>query len=243
MLKSLRFIICLFLSLLFADELCAQKKRRPTATSHHRGRFKQINISRNKARVVCPIFEDSQYPYHGIGIKVGDPFAITYKYYAHENFSIAIDAGKTASGLYSEYYRENFGALTQPDTLDLSREQDVTYLGHIVNEDYVIEGKLLYQKDASNLLKGLQWYIGGGMQWRRTDIQYEFLVQETFDRTEIGVVDESYMTAGVVGALGIEYSYFTIPIAAFMEIEVYTDVLYDPGWSRFQGGVGLRWIF
>lgn len=243
MLKHMRLTVCILMSLLFAEELYAQKQRRPTATSHHRGRFKQINISRAKARVVCPIFEDSQYPYHGIGIKVGDPFALTYKYYATENFSIAIDGGKTASGLYSKYYRENFVGLTQPDTLDASREQSVNYLGHIVNEDHMLEAKLLYQKDASNLLKGLQWYIGAGMQWRRTNIQYEFLVQETFDRTEIGVIDESYITAGVVGALGIEYSYFTIPVAAFMEIEWYTDVINDPGWYRLQGGVGLRWIF
>lgn len=237
----MRLIVSLLLCFLFADELVAQKQRRPTATSHHRGRFKQINISRAKARVVCPVFDDSQYPYHGIGIKVGDPFAITYKFYASENFSIAIDGGKTASGLYSKYYRENFEGIAEADTL--IGEQSIEYLGHIVNEDYMLEGKLLYQKDASNLLKGLQWYAGGGVQWRRTDIQYEFLLQESFDQTEIGVVDESYITAGAVVAFGIEYSYFTIPIAAFMEIEWYTDVLNDPGWSRFQGGVGLRVVF
>jgi len=34
-----------------------------------------------------------------------------------------------------------------------------------------------------------------------------------------------------------------LPVSAFMEIEVFTDILEDPGWSRFQGGVGLRFVF
>lgn len=238
---SFKYLILLLLFILGAEEVYSQKSRRPTATSHHRGRFKQINISRTKARVVCPIFEDSQYPYHGIGVKVGDPFALTYKFYASPTFSIAIDGGKTASGLYSKYYRENFGDLIAPDTLNI--DQQVSYLGHIVNEDWMLEGKLLYQKDASKLLKGLQWYAGAGLQWRRTDIQYEYLLDISFDRSEIQTIDNSYITMGAVGAFGIEYSYFSIPIAAFMEIEWFTDILNDPGWSRFQGGVGLRLIF
>ncbi len=243
MLRQIRHIAVVMLCLLFADELFAQKQRRPTSTSHHRGRFKQINISRAKAKVVCPIFEDSQYPYHGIGFKVGDPFAFTYKFYASSNFSIAIDAGKTASGLYSKYYRENFDNLTQPDTLDQSIEQGIEYLGHIVEEDWVLEGKVLYQRDAGKLLKGLQWYIGAGLQWRSTSIQYEYQLDISFDRSEIFTFDESFVTMGPTAVLGIEYSYFTIPISAFMEIEWYTDVVEDPGWSRLQGGVGLRWIF
>lgn len=238
---TLRYIVLFLLITLGADELYSQKGRRPTATSHHRGRFKQINISRAKAKVVCPIFEDSQYPYHGLGVKVGDPFALTYKFYASPNFSIAVDGGKTASGLYSKYYRENFGNVISADTL--GTDQDISYLGHVVDQDWVVEGKLLYQQDASKLLKGLQWYAGGGLQWRSTEIQYEYLLDISFDRAEIQTVDNAYVTMGAVGVLGIEYSYFTIPIAAFMEIEWYTDVLEDPGWSRFQGGVGLRVIF
>ena len=31
-----------------------------------------------KAAVICPTFVASEYPYQGIGIKLGDPFAITY---------------------------------------------------------------------------------------------------------------------------------------------------------------------
>jgi hypothetical protein len=242
--KMIRHIFILFLCLLMTEaDLFAQNKnkRRPTATSAHRGRFKSIKVSRAKARVVCPVFEDSQYPYQGIGVKVGDPFAVTYKFYPHENFAIALDGGKAASGLYSGYHRENFQDLTQPDTLGF--DQGIGYLGHVVKKEWVFEGKMLYQRDASKVLKGLQWYVGAGWQWRNTKIQYEYLLEISFDENEINLLDNSYLTMGPVAVLGIEYSYFTIPVAAFMEIEWYTDVVQDPGWQRFQGGVGLRVVF
>jgi hypothetical protein len=237
-----RHIFLIALCLLMTETVSfSQKRRRPTATASHRGRFKQINISRAKAKVVCPIFEESQYPYMGIGVKIGDPFALTYKFYPSKSFSIAIDAGKSASGLYSKYHRENFEGLTQSDTLNF--DQGIDYLSHIVKSEWVVEGKLLYQRDASKLLKGLQWYVGGGWQWRKPSIQYEYLLEISFDENEIKTIDESYLTMGPTVVWGIEYSYFTLPISAFMEIEWYTDVLKDPGWSRFQGGVGLRVIF
>jgi hypothetical protein len=241
------FVLILLCILCFDPEIYAQsdrarkKRRRPTSTASHRGRFKQINISRAKAKVVCPTNENSQYPYQGIGIKLGDPFALTYKFYASKKFSVAIDAGKAASGLYSKYHRDNFEGLTQPDTL--TTDQGIEYLGHIVNKEWVLEGKLLYQHDASKVLKGLQWYIGGGWQWRNTDIQYEYLLDITFDETEINTINNTYLTMGPTAVIGIEYSYFTMPISAFMEIEWYTDLINDPGWQRFQGGVGLRIIF
>jgi hypothetical protein len=28
-----------------------------------------------------------------------------------------------------------------------------------------------------------------------------------------------------------------------MEVEFFTDVQADPGWRRFEGGVGLRYVF
>src|SRR5690606_3031663 len=67
-----------------------------------------IRISRSKAKVVCPVFEDTGFPYHGLGIKVGDPFALTYKYYANKHFAVAVDGGRAASGLYSRYYNDLF---------------------------------------------------------------------------------------------------------------------------------------
>ncbi|MTI21952.1 hypothetical protein E1176_13045 [Fulvivirga sp. RKSG066] len=235
--RYLVFLICSWLIAL-APEAVAQKKR---STNFYKGRYKPINISRSKASVVCPIFEDSQYPYHGIGFKLGDPFAFTYKFYPHKRLGFVIDAGSAASGLYSEYHRNNFSNYTTQDTLN--SDQGISYTTHKVNSEWVLEGKVLFQQDASDLLKGLQWYVGAGWQWRQLDIEYEYILEINFTENEIGKLNVSNVTMGPVAAVGIEYAYFELPISAFLEVEGYYDVVEDPGWMRLQGGVGLRYIF
>ena len=69
-----------------------------------------------KAKTLCPVFENSRYPYQGIGIKLGDPFAITYKYYFSSKFAVAADIGKASSGLYNRYFREKFDEYVVTDT-------------------------------------------------------------------------------------------------------------------------------
>lgn len=222
--------LILFISTLVVGEVYAQKRR-----------HKPIKISRSKARVVCPVFETSQYPFHGIGFKLGDPFAFTYKFYPNKHIGFAIDAGSAASGLYSEFHRENFDQVIEADTL--LGDQGISYISHKVNSEWVLEAKLLFQRDASDLLKGLQWYVGAGWQWRQLDIDYEYLLEVNFADNEIGIVNETQLTMGPTGVIGIEYSYFDIPLAAFLEIESYFDISQNPGWIRLQGGVGLRYVF
>src|SRR5688572_7384848 len=85
-------------------------------------------VKGSKARIVCPIFESSKFPYHGIGLKVGDPFAVTYKFYPNAKFGFVVDAGKAASGLYNRYYIRKF----EDYTGDASQDT-ITYLSHRVN--------------------------------------------------------------------------------------------------------------
>lgn len=240
MIKALQIsIICVLAVFCLPEELFAQKKR--SSTSAYRGRYRQIKIPKGKKSVVCPIFEDSEYPYQGIGFKLGDPFALTYKLYPNKHFAFALDVGSAASGLYSEYYRNNFTNYAVTDTLGSG--QSTSYLGHDVKTEWIAEAKLLYQNDASALLEGLQWYIGGGWQVRQLDIDYEYLTELSFSENEIGLFSDEVTTMGPVAAFGFEYAYFSLPVSAFIEVESYFDVKEDPGWIRMQGGVGLRYVF
>lgn len=235
---TIRYIVLLLFCIFIAEHSFAQKhKMKP----FYKGRYKSIRVSKGKAKVVCPIFEQSKYPYHGIGVKLGDPFAITYKFYATKHFAVALDFGSAASGLYNEYHRENFMLYLEPDSL--SGSQSISYLGHRVKSEWVSEGKLLYHNDASKLLNGLQWYIGAGWQIRRLGIEYEYFLEISLNENQIGKFDLNRLTMGPTGALGLEYAYFELPISAFLEIEVFSDVVEDPGWMRFQGGVGIRYVF
>ena len=87
------------MSLLAGAVVCQAQVRKSVKS----GTFRQPVVSRNKAKIMCPIFETSQYPYQGIGFKMGDPLALTYKFYPNKNWAFAADGGKAASGLCNRY--------------------------------------------------------------------------------------------------------------------------------------------
>jgi len=231
--KEVLFLIIAFLG---SATLCSAQVRKSVKSATYR----QPNVTRSKARIMCPIFETSQYPYQGIGFKLGDPFALTYKFYPNKKWAFAVDAGKAASGLYNKYYRNAFNTYL-PDSLEGA--ETIQYLAHKATADWFLETKFLYQWDAEKLSKGLQLYAGLGWQWRNTNLTYDYLYEDGAFESQFGKFSETRFTYGPVALLGFEYSYFSLPISAFIEIEWFTDVLLDPGYQRFQGGVGLRYVF
>lgn len=234
--RKTHFVIIILL--LGAMHGFAQVKKSPKSSG-----YRVPRVSGNKARIMCPIFETSKYPYQGIGFKLGDPFALTYKFYPNKNFAFAADVGKAASGLYNHYYRTAFASYL-PDTL--SKDQTITYLAHKAVTDWFIETKFLYQWDAEKISKGLQLYAGLGWQWRSTTLTYDYNFNDRAlnqDDGKFGKFTVDRFTYGPVFLVGFEYSYFSLPISAFIEVELYTDALIDPGYQRFQGGVGLRYVF
>jgi hypothetical protein len=205
------------------------------------------NVTRvrgEKAKIVCPIFQESKYPFHGFGIKLGDPFALTYKFYANKRWALVLDLGKPASSLYNRYYREKFNDYITTDTFSTA-EARLIPITHKVKSDIIGEAKLLYHIDVTKISPGLQLYVGGGWEWKRTSIQYDYTYSTGDFRNidEFGRFQRSRFTMGPQAVMGIEYGYFHIPISAFMELEYFSDILADPGYSRLEGGVGLRYIF
>lgn len=205
--------------------------------------YNSMKTKKVKAQLACPLLDNSQYPYHGIGLKLGDPFAVTYKFYLSKNFGIVVDFGKAASGLYNRYYREKFGEYINVDT---AQNGQVSYLTHRVKADWVGELKFLWHFDAAKITPGLKVYFGVGPEVKMTEIEYKYVYtseNSSGNFNELGTFTRKRNTFGPQVSLGIEYSYFQIPISAFMEIEMFNDVSLDPGWHRFEGGVGLRYIF
>lgn len=235
--KSIVFVLALFL----AGIAHAQKK------SPRISRYTTQRITRSKAAVMCPLSSEGKYPYQGIGFKMGDPFALTYKYYPSKHFTFALDAGKSASGLYNRYYRKAFnGYMPDSITNDPTKSKHLTYLSHRALSDWFVEAKFLYQWDAQKLAQGLQLYAGLGEQLRNARIKYDYSYTQgitSITDSKFGQFTKNRFTYGSVIILGFEYSYFTLPISAFIEVEWYTDTFLDPGYQRFQGGVGIRYIW
>jgi hypothetical protein len=222
-----KFLLTILL-LTWSSFCLAQKKSQRSAG------YRVPVVSENKARIVCPIFNVNQYPYQGLGLKFGDPTAITYKLYPDRHWAFAVDVGKASVGLYHDYYKHIFNDLAQTDTL--------TYVTHKATNNFFLETKLLYQWDIEKISKGLQLYAGLGWQWRNTTLNYTYSYKSG-STIEPGTLIRSRFTYGPVAILGFEYANFSLPISAFIEIELFTDNMADPGYHRFQGGVGLRYVF
>lgn len=236
-------LILLLLMAVICTDAMAQRKGGPSQYTRDRFGFNNTRMSRSKAKIVCPIFENTGYPYQGIGIKVGDPFALTYKFYPNKKWAVVVDLGKSASGLYNRYYQQVFQDYTKPDTIQTG--QSIKYLAHKVKSDVVGEMRILRHFDASKISNGLQAYIGVGVEFRSLQINYQFFTSDDNQnrQDELGEISRSRFTQGLQGTIGIEYSYFSLPISAFMELDLYVDTMRDPGWRRMQGGAGLRYVF
>lgn len=221
----------------------AYAQKTPTHHNHRivdRAYRNTTRVSRGKGRIICPVVFTSDYPYQAVGFKIGDPFALTYKVYPNKNISFDLDFGKSASGLYNRYYRQQFDIYTQQDTLP--SDASLTYLTHAVKSDWVGELKVAYQLSLKAVSPGLQLYGGLGWQLRNTQLQYDYLFTDPLN-DKIGRFNRSRFTQGVSGVIGVEYSYFSLPIAAFIEVEMYNDLSADPGWRHTQGGIGIRYVF
>lgn len=200
-----------------------------------RSNYNAIRIPKSKS-FVCPVFDESSYPYTGIGVKVGDPFGLTFKFYMSKNFAIVADFGKSASALYSQYYTDIFDDYF-PDPADT-----LTYFSHEVVRDWVGEFKLVYQIDARALSPGLWFYTGAGVEGRDLKIDYQYSTNAPLP-PETRTLQRKRTTLGVEAVVGVEYANFKFPISTFLELEYYYDLAKDPGWTKLQGGVGLRYIF
>ncbi len=230
-------LLCLFQAL----SLYAQKNARTKSPyTRDRHNYRAPVVGHTKAKTICPIFENSKYPYQGIGFKIGDPFSLSYKLYPNKYFSFVVDAGKPSSGLYSQLFREEF--VLKSDELAPGKESP-TYLSHKVENDFVLDIKALYQHDADKLAKGLQLYGGIGWEFRKTTVVSDYLFETGVNENEFDKVTNNRLTQGVQAAMGIEYSYFQLPISAFIEMEYYVDMIQQPGWTHLQGGIGLRYVF
>jgi hypothetical protein len=238
-----KILLVALVTLVIVESAQAQRSRKVTRSRYS---FSSPKVRGNKAKIICPNFDNSKYPFHGLGFKLGDPFAITYKYYPNKRFSFAVDFGVAASGLYNRYFREKFGLYVREDTVSAG-ESSLHYLTHRVKSDLIGEIKVLYHLDAKTISDGLQGYVGVGWEWKRTHLHYDYEYAAGSNSPPVedpfGSFERNRATMGPQFVLGIEYAYFQIPISAFMEVEYFTDIEADPGWQRFEGGVGLRYVF
>ena len=188
---------------------------------------------------ICPIFHVSEYPYQGIGLKIGDPLALTYKFYATTKWAFGIDVGKASEGLYSQLHKKRFESVAVP------ADTSYFYVSHEVLNQNVFSAKLFYYKEGPRTIKGLDFYVGLGYQMQFADIKYDYIaVSELPPETrETKQVTLSFQPKGVEAMGGLEYAYFDLPVTVFAELGIFFGTDNVQQWQKFQGGMGIRYVF
>ncbi|MCB0494862.1 MAG: hypothetical protein KDC79_01885 [Cyclobacteriaceae bacterium] len=233
--RALKIFLLLALSLSVSYSY-AQKEYKKSLTQKYGQKKKPLRFkSSKKMAVICPVFHPSEYPYQGIGFRAGDPFALTYKLYATPWISFSIDGGIAAYGLYKDRYKELYLNSPGADTL--------VYFNHQVEKDLFFSGKVSFYHEGPKFLKGLDIYAGFGWQLRYAQVLYGYNHELNPQVTEFGTTTVQYDYMGPEFHIGLEYAYFDLPISAFIETNVFYDVIQSPQFVKFQGGIGLRFVF
>lgn len=233
----MRILLLLALSGVFFSAFSQKRYNKSLNQTYKTQRHKPAKFKTNKqAAVICPTFIPSEYPYQGIGIKVGDPFALTYKLYITETIAVSIDGGIAASGLYKERYTDLFYTLPEADTL--------TYINHEVLQDTHLSTKVSFYNFGPKIFEKLDYYVSLGWQFRYLQVLYGFNETVSVTQEKYGSFTRTLDYSGPEVGLGIEFSYFTLPLSAFMEVTGMYDMTNpEPALFKFQGGIGLRYIF
>ena len=234
--NCLKRYLLLFVFLLSLYGLGAQHRHK--MEPFYKGRYSEVKIPRDKQRIICPSDDRSRYPYHALGIRLGDPMAVTYKIHMSPTLGFVMDMGRTASGLYETFHRDNFVDLVREDTLTAGNA--INYFEHTALKDGAINLKFTYGRSFRRFPE-MRLYAAGGLSFRWIDMDYAYVYESQSDGDELRRFAYNRTTMGLQFGAGLEYAHPDLPVSSFLEIEMYRDMNRWPGWMRILGGVGFRY--
>ncbi len=171
---------------------------------------------------------------NGIGLRLGEPFGVTYKRYLSDYKAIEFIIGRNYNG-NSNYYRRNFD--------DINGFNNLNYVSHNVDIAFAFQARWLSHFDfLDDHISGLKAYYGLGalMGYNKVDYLVDnlevpgvLLVEETRNNFDLGAE----------GILGIEYTLHNAPVSFFGETSLYTEVADNPFRLRVLGAIGARYNF
>jgi hypothetical protein len=173
-----------------------------------------------------------------IGLRVGDPFGISYKIYKSDSRAIEFIGGASGSNWHTTYYRKSFDRI--------SKFNNALYDGHRVDYSLAFSARYLFQKSISPDVDGFKWYYGAGLHMRFASVEYKYI-----DRSQAGnpfLADRFFdnhnnFDVGPEGVIGMEYTLYDAPLTLFMETSLFGEIVDNPLSFRFFGAIGIRFNF
>ncbi|MCF1752763.1 hypothetical protein [Mariniradius sediminis] len=172
----------------------------------------------------------------GIGLRMGEPFSITYKTFLDDNISIEGMFGSAGPNSAS-YYRNTFeNNRPGPNTF---------YIGHSTSNRWSMNFRMAYHEDITDMIgigSGyLLAYAGAGAQLRSVMVDYVY--SQGTNPNVTFAEQRRNMDFGPEGFVGSEYYIEEIPLSVFAEFGLFMELVERFGHFRLQGAIGARYLF
>lgn len=182
----------------------------------------------------------------GIGLRLGDPSGITIKRdLIGKAWELNIGRTRYWNRYKDDWYDRRFYEWYEDKGF---KYKDLNYQGYRAAVPLAIQLHYLIQRPLDNQTKsggaGLDWYYGFGGQARLSTYYYDYRYKREGGGDWIYVTEERVpnMDIGVDAVVGLEYK-FKGPIALFMDMTLFMEILDDPFLFWGQGGIGARYRF
>lgn len=183
-----------------------------------------------------PLFTMAQE--RGAGIRLGEPFSLTYKDFFDDYFSFEIMLG--SGGINgTRYFQQDFD--NNPPM------SNAFYIGHNADKGASINIRSAYHEDITDLFDIEQGYIlaygGIGAQLRTTQVTYLYYANQIGNGSPTLSEKRSNVDFGPEAFAGAEYYFDEVPLSVFGELGFFMELLDRLGHIKGQGGIGVRYIF
>jgi len=180
----------------------------------------------------------SQAQERSVGLRLGEPFAITYKDFLSDYISFEVMLG-SGSVNGNSYYQRDFE--NNPPS------SSAFYLSHGAKKGVSLHGRLAYNEDFTETFGIEQGYLlgygGAGVQLRTTQVNYNYANGNPQSSVPILREDRTNVDFGPEAFVGAEYYFDDLPLNVFVEAGLFLELLDRVGHMKGQGGLGIRYIF
>jgi hypothetical protein len=171
--------------------------------------------------------------HQGIGLRLGEPFGITYKRYLPQNRALEFLVGSAPKQWGEDYYRNSFE----------DRYEDDDEVSHDVKSVVYLQGRYLFHNPIAADIEGkFTWYWGVGALIKSARVEYRYREEIRTTNQVIYERDRTDIDFGPEVIGGVEYTFEDAPISVFGEFDLLLE-LTDRTTFRLLGGVGARFNF
>lgn len=181
----------------------------------------------------------------GVGVRLGDPSGLTIKKYFGSR-ALELNIGRTHWYYGRGWYDNRFDGWYDDNKFDYDGYE---YLGYRANAGIALQLHYLWRKPIGKVagegVSGLEWYVGVGGQVRNQIYYYNYRYKPKGSTTWVYVDQQrvNNFDLGVDGVIGLEYRFKEIPLAVFLDVNLFMEVIDDPFIFAFQSGAGVRYNF